>query len=57
MELASSIQAIGVNPFPSRFNSSLERFRALIEERANENRAGSKRIHAIQALQKKWFYL
>ena len=40
---------------------SLRRFRALIEERANENRemiAGSRRIHVIQAHHKrKWFYL
>ena len=55
MEPASPIQALGVNPFPSRIYKSydfLGRFRALIEERANENRettAGSKRIHAIQA--------
>ena len=39
----------------------MRRFRTLIEERANENRemiAGSRRIHAIQAHNKrKWFYL
>ena len=69
MEPPSPIQALGGNPFLSRFinrTGSLRRFRALIEERADENRkitvvlqaAGRKRIHAIQAhYKRKWFYL
>ena len=47
MEPASPIQALGVNPFPSRFINRTVPFCALIEERANENRemtAGSRRI-------------
>ena len=51
MEPPSPTQALGVNPFPSRFIER-RRFRVLIKERANENRettAGGKRIHAIQA--------
>ena len=51
-------------PFPEniyKWNGSLRRFRALIKERANENRemtAGSRRFHAIQAhYKRKWFYL
>ena len=39
MEPPCPIQTLGVNPFPSRFiNDSLRRFRALIKERATENR-------------------
>ena len=49
-------------PSPTQ-TGSLRRFRALTEERANENRemtAGRRRIHAIQAHsrgKRKWFYL
>ena len=67
MEPSSPTQALGVNPFPSRFinrtvpSGSLRRLSPLIEQRANENRemtAGSRRIHAIQAhYKRKWFYL
>ena len=63
MEPASPTQALGVNPFPSRFINRTVPWGgfALIEERAHENRkmlAGSRRIHAIQAHNKrKWFYL
>ena len=42
MEPPSPTQALGVNPFPSRYinrtASSLRRFRALTEGRATENR-------------------
>ena len=63
MEPASLIQALGVNPFPSRFINRTIAWGgfALIEERANEKgemTAGSRRIHAIQAhYKRKWFYL
>ena len=45
MESSSPIQPIGVNSFPSIFwnrTGSLRSFRALIEERANENRVMTK---------------
>ena len=60
MEPPSPTQALRANPLPSRFVNrtvpSLRRFRALMEERANENReiaAGSRSIHAIRAHYKK----
>ena len=59
MEPPSATQALGVNPLPSRFINRtvpcMRGFRALIEERANENRemtADSRRIFS-RALKKK----
>ena len=53
MEPPSPTEALGVNPFPSRFVNrtvrSLRRFRALIEERANENREITEGSRCIQA--------
>ena len=67
MEPPSSIQALEVNPFQSRFyikNGSLRRSGALIEERTNKNREITVAEYCLSSnrrqqahYKRKWLYL